>query len=314
MDVPGIFTRTIADCTDVLNVIAGPDPNDSTTVKKPFRKLQLIDPSCFDISAIRVGIPEEYHCPGLSTEVLEIWKKVSDLFENAGARVKRVSLPHTALSIIVYSILNQCEVASNMARYDGIQYGHRSILNNDQMQQDSTEELYARTRSEGFNDVVKCRILTGNYFLLKSNYEKYFEKALRVRRLIAEDFQNIFKSVSKNDDKCDDNNGVDILLTPTTLSAAPLYKEFISSTNQDQCAVQDFCTQSANMAGIPAISIPICLNTNSLPISLQLMANSFNEELLLNVAQWLEAEVNFTPYPKSVTEYYKSKREKQIIN
>ncbi|KAH8317144.1 hypothetical protein KR074_003345 [Drosophila pseudoananassae] len=280
MDVPGIFARSVSDCVDVLNTVAGPDTLDSTTIRKPYEHLSLPEMENIDLSKIRIGIPKEYHCEGLSSEVLETWSKVADLLECGGASVRQVSLPNTAASIFVYSILNQCEVASNMARYDGIEYGHRAT------DERSTEQLYAQSRAEGFNDVVKTRILTGNFFLLRKNYDLYFEKALRVRRLIAEDFAKVFEA-SQAEDR------VDILLTPTTLTDAPLYKDFVGLTNRDQCAVQDFCTQPANMAGIPAVSIPIRLSESGLPLSLQLMSQSLNEKLLLTVARWIEAQVEF---------------------
>lgn len=181
----------------------------------------------------KIGIPKEYHCDGLSKEVLEIWMKVADLLEVNGAHVVDVSLPNTASSIFVYTILNQCEVSSNMARYDGVEFGHRS---NDDT---STEQMYSKSRQEGFNSVVKNRILSGNYYLLKRNYETYFDKALKVRRLISEDFYNVFSG----------ENAVDVLLTPTTLTDAPKLEEFVKNNNRDQCALQDFCTQPANMAG-----------------------------------------------------------------
>ncbi|XP_068152080.1 glutamyl-tRNA(Gln) amidotransferase subunit A, mitochondrial [Drosophila tropicalis] len=278
MDVPGIFARSVNDCVKVLNVIAGPDSMDSTTIRQPFRKLQLPEVDQIDLRSIRIGIPKEYHCLGLSPEVLATWTKIADVLECAGAKVEQVSLPHTAASIFVYSILNQCEVASNMARYDGIEYGHRAL------DERSTEQLYATTRAEGFNQVVKTRILTGNFLLLRKNYQKYFEKALRVRRLIAEDFSKVFET---------NNQLVDILLTPTTLTEAPLFRDFSALSNRDQCAVQDFCTQPANMAGIPAVSIPVRLSQSGLPLSLQLMSKSLNEQLLLNVARWIEAQVSF---------------------
>ncbi|XP_011186001.2 glutamyl-tRNA(Gln) amidotransferase subunit A, mitochondrial [Zeugodacus cucurbitae] len=281
MDVPGIFARSVSDCLDVLNAIAGPDDKDSTTIRKPFRKINLKFYEELDLRNVRIGIPMEYHCDGLSSEVLDTWRKVADLLEDNGAHVQQVSLPNTAASIFVYSILNQCEVASNMARYDGIEYGHRPNI------ESSTEELYANTRAEGFNTVVKTRILTGNYFLLRKNYQKYFEKALRVRRLISEDFKRVFET------PIDNENVVDVLLTPTTLTDAPLYSDFVSLSNRVQCAVQDFCTQPANMAGIPAISIPIRLSKRGLPIGLQLMSKTLNEEMLLRVASWIEKQVEF---------------------
>ncbi|XP_065072712.1 glutamyl-tRNA(Gln) amidotransferase subunit A, mitochondrial [Ochlerotatus camptorhynchus] len=274
MDVPGILTRTVDDCLAVFNTIAGPDDRDSTTIKSFFKPISIPDAASICLKGLKVGIPIEYHCEGLSDEVLSTWTKVADLLEDAGATVKAISLPYTSASIFVYSILNQCEVASNMARYDGIEFGHRSD------EDASTEQLYAKSRAEGFNGVVKNRILAGNFFLLRRNYDKYFEKALKVRRQIANDFDQAFQEV-------------DILLTPTTLSDAPRYSEFVQSNNRDQCAVQDFCTQPANMGGIPALSLPIRLSEQKLPISLQLMAPNFSEKRIFKVAKWIEDQVKF---------------------
>lgn len=271
MDVPGILTRTVDDCVEVFNTIAGPDRFDSTTVKKHFQPIKLKD---LNVKKLRIGIPREYNCDGMSPEVLEIWTKIADMLEESGAEVKELSMPYTSSSIFVYSILNQCEVSSNMSRYDGIEYGHRAD------DETSTEHLYAKSRAEGFNSVVKNRILAGNYFLLRKNYESHFLKSLKVRRLISDDFVKAFSSV-------------DLLLTPTTLSDAPLLKDFSQNNNRDQCAVQDFCTQPANMAGVPAISIPIKLSSNNLPLSLQLMGPNFSEEKLFKVAKFIENSVDF---------------------
>lgn len=236
MDVPGIFARSVDDCVTMLNAMAGPDKLDSTSIRYPFTKISLKDADDISVENIRIGIPKEYHCEGLAPDVLETWVKIADVLEDAGAQVKEISLPHTAASIFVYSILNQCDVTSNMSRYDGIEYGYRAD------ECEGTDELYAKSREIGFNAVVKNRILSGNYFLLEKNYEKYFKKALRVRRLISNDFDKVFNGL-------DATERVDVILTPTTLSDAPLYSEFVQSTNRDQCAVQDFCTQPANMAG-----------------------------------------------------------------
>lgn len=274
MDVPGILARTVEDATAVLNAVAGPDIFDSTTLKEEFSPIQLTD---IELSNVRIGIPKEYHCQGMSKEVIDTWSYVTDVLEKEKAIVKSVSLPHTSVSISVYSILNQCEVASNMARYDGIEFGLRTEENY------STEELYASTRLKGFNSVVRSRILAGNYFLLTRNYEKYFIKALKLRRLISDDFKAVFNG----------DNAVDLLLTPTTLMDAPLYDDFSSKHNRDQCAFQDYCTQPANMAGIPAVSIPIRLSQNNLPLSLQLMGPCLSEELMMNVAKKIESIVQF---------------------
>lgn len=272
MDVPGVITRNVSDCVDIFNVIAGSDHMDSTTIKKKFEPINLSGDS---IRNLRIGIPREYHCEGLSEETLDVWRNVADYLEEHGAIVKEVSMPYTSASIFVYTILNQCEVSSNMQRYDGIEYGHRAD------DESSMENLYGKTRAEGFNDVVKNRIFSGNYFILRKNYEKYFMKALKVRRLISDDFRKAFSDV-------------DVLLTPTTLSDAPFLKDFIQKHNRDQSAIQDFCTCPANMAGVPAITIPIKLSENKLPISLQLMSPMFNEQVLFKIAKFIEDSVSFS--------------------
>ncbi|XP_014242219.1 glutamyl-tRNA(Gln) amidotransferase subunit A, mitochondrial [Cimex lectularius] len=269
MDVPGILTRTVEDAALVYNVVSGYDPLDSTTV--PVEKINL---DKVNVKNLKIGIPKEYHCKGISKCMLDTWKFVSDLLEKIGFTVKQVSLPHTAYSIACYSVLNQCEVASNMARYDGLRYGFRA--DNDF----STNQLYAETRSIGLNQAVRGRILSGNYFLLQNNYEKYFEKALKVRRLICEDFTKAW-------------NEVDILLTPTTLTEAPDFQDFLSLDNREQCTIHDYCTQPANMSGCPAISIPIRLSKNEMPLSLQLMAPNYQEENLLSLARFLEHVMSF---------------------
>lgn len=273
MDVPGIIARTVEDVTLVLNAIAGPDEHDSTTIKRPHKKISLEE--TVNLRGLRIGIPKEYQNSLMSQEMIEVWKYAASILNEGGATVTEVSLPHTSSSIACYSVLNQCEVASNMARYDGLRFGIRG------KDTSSTEQLYAETRSTGFNDVVRSRILSGNYFLLKRNYEKYFVKALKVRRLIKRDFDNIW------------NNNIDILLTPTTLSQAPRLSEFRQHDNQTQCVTQDYCTQPANMAGIPAICLPIRLSADGLPLSLQLMAPMYEESVMMKTALWLQQAVNF---------------------
>ncbi|XP_011873318.1 PREDICTED: glutamyl-tRNA(Gln) amidotransferase subunit A, mitochondrial [Vollenhovia emeryi] len=273
MDVPGILARTVDDAALILNAVAGPDEADPTTVRREYEPINL--PETIDISNLRVGIPKEYGVRGISEEVEGCWAKVSRLLEEAGASVVPVSLPHTDYSIVCYSVLNRCDVASNLACYDGVEYGHRAD------EWSSAHELYKRTRSEGFNDVVKGRILVGNYFLLAENYERYYVKAMRMRRLIARDFDALW------------NGNVDLLLTPTTLTEAPRYDQFVRLDNQTQCLIQDHCTQPANMAGLPAINVPIELSRGGLPLSLQLMAPLFHEQRLLAVAKWIERTVRF---------------------
>lgn len=272
MDVPGILTRHVEDCVEILNAIAGPDDKDSTTIDESFKPISISPPN---LTGLRVGIPKEYSPAELHQDVLTCWQKVTRLLQEAGATIVPVSLPHTEYSIVCYAVLNQCEVASNMARYDGLEYGLRPN------EMSSTEQLYAQARSMGFNDVVRSRILTGNYFLLTENYQDYFVKAMKIRRLISEDFDRVWEG------------NVDVLLTPTTLSHAPSFSEFTGQDNQTQCSIQDFCTQPANMAGIPAINLPITVSSRGLPVSLQLMTSFLNDERLFGVAKWIEDAVQF---------------------
>ncbi|KAG7272577.1 hypothetical protein CRUP_024366 [Coryphaenoides rupestris] len=275
MDVPGIITRSASDAAIVLDVLQGRDVKDSTTVQSPTPHTGLMEDS--NVHNLCVGIPE----------TLTQWSRVADLLEGAGARVRRVSLPHTQHSIVCYHVLCCAEVASNMARFDGLEYGHRSVVDN------STEAMYAASRHEGFNDVVRGRILSGNFFLLKqyghflaclnlaTNYERYFLKAQQVRRLIAEDFQRVFGA------------GVDVLLTPTTLGDATRYSHFMQEDNRTRSTQEDIFTQPANMAGLPAVSVPTALSSRGLPIGLQIIGPAFQDRRLLSVAHWIEQRVGF---------------------
>lgn len=273
MDVPGIITRSVEDAALVLDALQGVDVKDSTTIPLPSSLTNLLED--FDVRNLRVGIPKEYHAPGLSEETVEQWSRVADMLERAGARVEQVSLPHTQYSIVCYHVLCCAEVASNMARFDGLEYGHRSKIDS------STEALYASSRHEGFNDVVRGRILSGNYFLLKQNYEHYFLKAQKVRRLITDDFRHVF------------NSGVDVLLTPTTLADAARYSDFTQEDNRTRSLQEDVFTQPVNMAGLPAVSVPTALSRRGLPIGLQLIAPALQDKRLLSVAHWIQQSVGF---------------------
>ncbi|KAJ8788709.1 hypothetical protein J1605_022454 [Eschrichtius robustus] len=254
-------------------ILAGHDPKDSTTIQDPVKPFTL--PTLTDVSKLCIGIPKEYLTPELSSEVRSLWSKAANLFESEGAKVIEVSLPHTSYSIVCYHVLCTSEVASNMARFDGLEYGHRCDTDV------STEAMYAATRREGFNDVVRERILSGNFFVLKENYENYFVKAQKVRRLIARDFVNVF------------NSGVDVLLTPTTLSEAVPHTEFIREDNRTRSAQGDIFTQAVNMAGLPAVSVPMALSSQGLPIGLQFIGRAFCDQQLLTVAKWFEKRVQF---------------------
>lgn len=274
MDVPGILAKCVDDAAVLLGAAAGLDPHDPTSVPtSPDAYAGL--PAEPSLRGVRVGVPREYHCTGMSAEVVDVWRDVADRLDALGAVVSSVSLPHSRYSTECYSILNCCEVASNFARYDGLEYGHRADDDS------STEALYAASRHEALNEVVRGRILAGNYFLLRGNQEKYFRKALQVRRLISDDFKKVFES------------GVQLLLTPVTLTEAPSHSLWTQKDNRERVSVEDFCTQPVNMAGLPAVSLPCRLSGNGLPLSLQLVGPMFSESAVLAAAKRLELELNF---------------------
>jgi aspartyl-tRNA(Asn)/glutamyl-tRNA(Gln) amidotransferase subunit A len=266
------MAKTVRDLATVLSCVQGRDIMDSTTVESDKLDLGMVE--CEDVKGLKVGIPQEYYCDGMSEEVVQSWDKVARLLEDGGAEVKPVSLPNTHLAIPCYSVLNPCEVASNMARFDGLQYGLRGNVST------STEDMFAQSRAEGFNDVVRGRILAGNYFLLKKQYHEFYVQALKVRRLVAQDYLDSWSKV-------------DLLLTPVTLTTAPTFSSFTQRDNRSQTATQDYCTQPVNLAGLPAITIPSSLSSNSLPISVQLVAPLQHDPALLRVGAWLEDRLNF---------------------
>ena len=210
----------------------------------------------------------------MSSEVISCVSEVCDHLDKIDVKIVSVSLPHTDLAVPCYSVLNPCEVASNMARYDGLEFGLRGD------DESGTEALYANSRSLGFNDVVRGRILAGNYFLLKKQYSEYFLQALKIRRLILNDFLQVW-------------NNVDLLITPVTLSDAPSYKDFMVEDNRTQTAKQDHCTQPVNLAGLPAATLPVKLSAKKLPLSIQIIGPRGSDAHLLKLARWLEPKLNF---------------------
>ncbi|CAD5123441.1 DgyrCDS11789 [Dimorphilus gyrociliatus] len=275
MDTVGIAARYVDDVAYILDIIAGWDAKDSTSVKRPVDKVQLDEePS---VKGLNVGIPYDFHAPGTSREVIDEWSRIADEFERAGANVVSASLPSTQFGIDAYYVLCKSEVASNMARYDGIEYGFRS-------NGESTEQLYASTRAIGLNDAVRERILAGNYFLLSRNYKKYYEKAQKVRRKIANEFNDTF------------NSGIDVLLTPAVLEPAPRFDWFKDSRNRVKSQDHDIYTITVNLAGLPAVVVPTGLNKENLPIGLQLITPYLNDVKLLNIAKWLENYCSFKQF------------------
>ena len=264
LDHPGPFGRTVADVAALLEVIAGPDPRDATSIPTPpGRYREAAGPAAqAGIAGLRVGIPAEYFQSGMDPEVESAVRAAIDVFGRAGAKLVPVSLPHTRYAVSVYYLVCTAEASSNLARYDGVKYGLRS------RQAGNLEELYAGTRGEGFGAECKRRIILGTYVLRAGYYEAYYGKALRVRRKIAEDFARAFT-------ECD------VLATPT--SPVPAFKLGERMADPLQMYLADIYTVAPALAGVPALSLGCGFTRAGLPIGLQLIGPPLGEETVFRV-------------------------------
>lgn len=265
LDNIGVFGATVRDASDVLSVIAGRDPHDSTSadVEVPDYSAMLDD----DIAGRTIGIPRALLGDGLDDEVRESVLNAISNFENLGARVVDVELPHAKYGIAVYYIIATAEASSNLARFDGVRYGFRAE------DADELRKMYFKTREEGFGAEVKRRIMLGTYVLSSGYYDAYYAKAQKVRALVKGDYVNAFT-------KCD------AILTPTSPSVA--FKIGAKSDDPLAMYLNDIYTVSANLSGVPAISVPCGLSSDGLPIGVQLVGNFWNEALILNLAHKYE--------------------------
>ena len=259
--------------------MSGFDPLDSTSAKieVPDYEKELGK----DIKGLRVGIAKEYSLQKGDSAAKKKLEQTILLLKNMGVELVDVSLPHTEFALPTYYVLAPAEASSNLARYDGVRYGHRAKLDTN----DSILELYEKTRSEGFGTEVKRRILIGTYVLSSGYYDAYYKRAQKVRNLIKNDFDKVFKKV-------------DLILTPTTPTAAfPLG----SKGTQDpvEMYMNDIFTVPANLAGIPALSLPVGLDESGLPLGVQLIGDYWQEPLLLNTAFNLENALAFENRPKN---------------
>uniref|UniRef100_A0A0K0EZ85 Glutamyl-tRNA(Gln) amidotransferase subunit A, mitochondrial n=1 Tax=Strongyloides venezuelensis TaxID=75913 RepID=A0A0K0EZ85_STRVS len=265
LDCPSIMTKDVESTKKYFNMMRGICEHDSTSFHSPLQENKL------DTKKLRVGIPIEYFPESLTEEAKHAVNIVANIFDKMGYEIKLVSLPHTEYSIVCYHIINEVDVTSNMARYTGLYYGN-SIDHNVDKDNLSANEWMATNRTKYLNETVKRRIFAGNYFTMKKQNRKHYIEALKVRRLIYEDFQKVFL------------NDCDILLTPVTSSTSPSYKCYMEDkTNRER--TNDYYTQSANMAGIPALSLPVFKNRNNdLPLSVQLMMNFDMDDTLLDIS------------------------------
>jgi len=260
LDQGGPITRTAEDAALMLNVMAGFDPKDSTSIDRevPDYTATLND----NLQGLRIGLPKEYFNASLNSEIAAALQLAIKEFEKLGASVHEVTLPHTDIAIPAYYVIAPAECSANLSRFDGVRYGYR--CDNPK----NLEDLYTRSRAEGFGAEVKRRILVGTYALSAGFYDAYYSKAQKIRRLIKQDFTDAF-------------NSVDVILGPTTPSPAFV----IGAMTKDpvQMYLEDIYTIATNLAGLPGISIPVGF-VNNLPIGMQLLGNYFQEGKLLNIA------------------------------
>jgi len=270
LDQAGPMTKTVQDCALMLEAMAGFDKKDSTSIdkKKENYSKNLTD----NIKGLKIGIPKEYRVDDMPKEIDQLWENGKKLLKDSGAEIVDISLPNTKYALPTYYIVAPAEASSNLARYDGVKYGFRSTKGNNLI------EMYENTRSEGFGDEVKRRILIGTYVLSSGYYDAYYLKAQKVRQMIKNDFDHSFKKV-------------DAILTPSTPSSA--FKIGEKKDDPISMYLNDIFTVPVNLAGIPAISIPAGADNNNYPLGLQLMAKPLDEQKLLNIAYAAEKKINF---------------------
>lgn len=265
-DQVGVLATNVTDAALLLREISGHDPADATSVERDVPDYtETLDGK---VKGLKIGIAKEYSVEGNQPEIEQATKGAAVRLQKAGAELVDVSLPHTEYGIAAYYIIQPAEASANLARYDGIRYGY-SAENDDSKDPQTLEEVYAQTRAEGFGDEVKRRILLGTYVLSAGYYDAYYKKAMRVRTLIREDFTEAFK-------KCD------VILAPTTPTTA--FKRGEKIDDPLQMYLNDVYTVSANLAGIPGISVPNGADKQGLPIGLQLLGPQWGEETVLRVA------------------------------
>ena len=274
LDQAGPITKTVEDAAIFLDIISGHDEKDSTSSVNP--KENYYENLNSDIKGMKIGIPKEFRSDKLPASTQKSWDECANLLKTNGAEIVDISLPHTMSALPAYYIIAPAEASSNLARYDGVRYGLR-VKGNDLI------DMYEKTRSEGFGDEVKRRILIGTYVLSSGYYDAYYIKAQKIRSLIKSDYVEAFKKV-------------DAILTPSTPSTA--FEIANEPSDPVQNYLNDIFTVPVNLAGLPGISIPYANDENNLPIGLQLITNSFEEQKLLNVARNIEETINYSETPE----------------
>jgi aspartyl-tRNA(Asn)/glutamyl-tRNA(Gln) amidotransferase subunit A len=275
LDQVGPMARTVPDAALLYSVIRGQDPRDATSARREHPDLTRLGGG--GVKGLRIGIPEEYFGDGVAAEVRDRVLEAIGMLKSEGAEIREISLPSTDAALSAYYIISSAEASSNLARFDGVKYGHRA------KEYDDLTDLYERSRSEGFGDEVKRRILLGTFVLSSGFYDAYYKRAKVLQQRIADEFAGAFAHC-------------DLLATPTTPFAAFRLGENVDDPIKMYAA--DICTATANIAGLPAISIPCKGGAGSLPVGLQLIGPRFSERRLLEAAHHYESLVGgFGPIP-----------------
>lgn len=276
LDQAGPMTKDVRDAAIMLQAMCGHDPKDSTSADLAVPDFEAALTG--DIKGKTIGIPKEYRMDGMPEEIEKLWADGTTMLKDAGALIKDISLPHTKYALPAYYVIAPAEASSNLARYDGVRFGHRAKM----AAGDGITEMYEKTRAEGFGPEVQRRVMIGTYVLSAGFYDAYYNRARRVRTLIKQDFDQVFA------------DGVDAILTPATPSAA-----FGLGENMDpiQMYLNDVFTVTVNLAGLPGVAVPTGLDKQGLPLGLQLIGPPWEEADLLNVAYSLEQSAGFVAKP-----------------
>ena len=269
LDQAGPMSKNVKDAAILLEVISSFDNKDSTSIN--FKRNKYFEELTNNIKGKKIGIPKEYRVEGMPDEIENLWNKGIEYIKECGAEVIDISLPHTNYALPTYYIVAPAEASSNLARYDGVKYGFRSPGKN-------LIDMYEKTRSEGFGEEVKRRIMIGTYVLSSGYYDAYYLKAQKIRQLIKKDFDEVY-------------NKVDAILTPSTPSSA--FKIGEKTDDPVSMYLNDIFTVPVNLAGLPGISIPAGLDKNGFPLGLQIIGKPFDEQNILNIAYSMEEKINF---------------------
>jgi len=276
LDQAGPMAHDVKDCAIMLGAMAGFDPKDSTSLDMPVPDWAAALNS--DMKGKKVGIPREYRMEGTDPEILKSWDDGIAWLKDAGAQVVDISLPHTKYALPAYYIIAPAEASSNLARYDGVRYGLRDLPEGAGLQ-----DMYAATRAEGFGDEVKRRVLIGTYVLSAGFYDAYYTQAQKIRTLVSQDFENAFK-------ECD------VILAPTTPTASFGLGE--KSDDPLGMYLNDVFAVPASLAGLPAMSVPCGVNSEGLPLGLQIVGKAFDEQGVMNAGLAIEERAGFTAKPE----------------